>query len=488
MTVAALIFPTQLYATHPALTPDKPVYLAEDPRFFSDFAFHQQKLALHRASLKAYHDFLDRKGFEVIYLEHAEITAPDSLFARFKKDGMGEIITLDPEDQTLLRRLQDQSAGTGVKLTMRNSPGFLCTFKDLRDHFQKAGKFNQTRFYRYQRRRLNILMEGDKPAGGRWTYDTANRRKLPKGMAVPPLPAAPENPYVTEAKDYITGNFPDNPGSLETFIYPVTHDGARRWLEDFVERRLAAFGDYQDAIAASEPYLFHSVLSPLINTGLLTPQEVIAAALAQARRNTVPLNSLEGFLRQIIGWREYVRAVYVLAGDKQRTANFWGHTRKMPPAFYRAETGIDPVDTVIKRLLRTGYLHHIERLMVLGNFMLLCEIDPGEVYRWFMELFIDAYDWVMVPNIFGMSQFADGGLIMTKPYLSGSNYLRKMSDFAPGPWCDIWDGLYWRFITKHRDYFAKNPRLTPMVKNLDRLNQGRRCRIFDAAETFLASL
>ncbi|MFZ2086967.1 MAG: FAD-binding domain-containing protein, partial [Desulfobaccales bacterium] len=198
-----------------------------------------------------------------------------------------------------------------------------------------------------------------------------------------------------------------------------------------------------------------------------------------------PLNSLEGFVRQVLGWREYVRAVYLLAGEGQRRANFFGHTHPLPPGFYEGTTGIPPLDTVIQRVLATGYAHHIERLMVLGNFLLLCEVDPREVYRWFMDLFIDSYDWVMVPNVFGMSQFADGGLMMTKPYFSSSNYLRKMSDFPEGDWCGLWDALYWRFVGKNQDYLAKNPRLVPMLRYLDRLTPEKRRTLLKTAEDFL---
>jgi deoxyribodipyrimidine photolyase-related protein len=488
MKAAALIFPHQLFASHPALVPGRPAYLVEEPRFFSDFAFHQQKLVLHRASLKAYEDFLGKQGVPVRYLEYGRLKNPAVLFTTLRQDNIREVIAVDPVDTMLTVRLREEAATGDIELNLLENPGFLCSTDELTNFFGAAPKFHQTSFYTHQRRRLNVLMEGDKPAGGRWTYDTENRRKLPKGLEIPSLPTVAENAYVREAKDYVSRHFPDRPGELETFIYPVTHAAAREWLNDFLKRRLPRFGDYQDAISASEPYVFHSLLSPLINIGLLTPREVLNAALAHAGEHPVPMNSLEGFIRQIIGWREYVRGVYVLAGERQRRGNFWGHARKMPSTFYTGETGIAPLDQVIRRLLRTAYAHHIERLMVLGNFMLLCEIGPNEVYRWFMELFLDAYDWVMVPNVYGMSQFADGGLIMTKPYVSGSHYLLKMSDFPRGPWCDIWDGLYWRFIEKHRDYFAKNPRLAPMVKNLERLTPARRTGIFKAAETFLAQL
>lgn len=223
----------------------------------------------------------------------------------------------------------------------------------------------------------------------------------------------------------------------------------------------------------------------MLNVGMLSPSEVITAALE--REDDIPLNSLEGFVRQIIGWREFVRLVYLRRGRIQRTRNFWSFQRPMPAAFYSGTTGIDPVDATIRRVLQTGYCHHIERLMVLGNFMLLCEIHPDAVYQWFMELFIDAYDWVMVPNVYGMSQFADGGLMTTKPYISGSSYLLRMSDYKKGPWCQVWDALYWRFINKHSGFFARNPRMSVMVRSLDRMKSKieAHCRI---AEAFLERL
>ena len=204
----------------------------------------------------------------------------------------------------------------------------------------------------------------------------------------------------------------------------------------------------------------------MLNVGLITPQEIVSESLQFARKNNIPINSTEGFIRQIIGWREFIRGIYECKGSEQRTKNFWGFKRKIPKSFYDGSTGIEPIDITIKKVLKTGYCHHIERLMVLGNFMILCEFDPDEVYRWFMELFIDAYDWVMVPNVYGMSQFADGGLMATKPYISGSNYLMKMSDYKKGEWQTIWDALFWRFMHVHRDFFSKKSKARNAYPNL----------------------
>jgi deoxyribodipyrimidine photolyase-related protein len=217
----------------------------------------------------------------------------------------------------------------------------------------------------------------------------------------------------------------------------------------------------------------------MLNVGLLTPNEVIDATLAFAQNHDVPLNSLEGFIRQVLGWREFIRMVYLSKGREERTRNYWGFKRKLPRSFWMGTTGIVPLDETIHKVRETGYCHHIERLMVLGNCMLLNEFDPDDVYRWFMELFIDAYDWVMVPNVYGMSQFADGGMMATKPYISGSNYLMKMSDYPKGEWQLQWDAWFWRFMHIHRDFFLKNPRLSMLVRSFDKMTEEKRRTILD---------
>jgi deoxyribodipyrimidine photolyase-related protein len=273
-----------------------------------------------------------------------------------------------------------------------------------------------------------------------------------------------------------------------SFIYPTTYEESQAWLNQFLQNRFAEFGEYEDSLVRGENILNHSVLSPMLNIGLLTPQDILNKALLFANKNKVPINSLEGFVRQILGWREFIRGVYEHKGTQERTMNYWQFSRKIPKSFWDGTTGIPPVDEVIKKVLATGYVHHIERLMVLGNIMLLCEFDPDEVYRWFMEMFVDAYDWVMVPNVYGMSQFADGGLMATKPYISGSNYLMKMSDFEKGDWQQTWDGLFWRFMHVHRNFFLKNPRLGMLVKTFDKMTEEKKEAHIHQAEIFLAHL
>jgi deoxyribodipyrimidine photolyase-related protein len=332
------------------------------------------------------------------------------------------------------------------------------------------------------------MTEAGKPQGGQWSFDDQNRNKLKKDIAIPTIKTDRKNTYIDEAREYIEVNFSDNPGDTTEFLYPVTRREALAQMRQFFDERFVDYGTYQDAITDRAPFLFHSLLSSSLNIGLLSPIEVIDSAIAYANEHDVPINALEGFVRQILGWREYMRGVYEAKGRYERTKNYFGYTNKLADCWYTGETGIKPLDDVIKKVDRYSYAHHIERLMIVGNLMLLCEIDPDEVYRWFMELFIDAYDWVMVPNVYGMTQYADGGLIVTKPYVSSSNYIRKMSDYKKGEWCDIWDALYWRFVAKHRTMLEQNARMNRVTYHLDRFGAEKVAMLTKRADEFISKV
>lgn len=460
-----LIFPHQLFESNKALARGKHVLLIEDALYFSQYAFHKQKLILHRASMRMHASFLQKAGIDVHYLnvDHAPTMTAAIEYALRLEPQRAHLI--DPVDDWLERRVTREVKKAGLRLVRHDTPMFLTSPLDLEEYFENRRMFMGS-FYTEQRKRFGILMKDGRPAGGKWSFDEQNRKKLPKGIEPAPLWRPGANDFVREATVYVETKFSKNPGSATDFKYPVTYRDARRWLQDFVDTRLPRFGDYQDAISTRDSALFHSVLTPMLNVGLLTPREVLDAVLSA---KNIPMNSLEGFVRQVIGWREFMRAAYILKGRRQRTRNFWKHDRPLPYAFWEASTGIAPLDTIIGRVLEHAYAHHIERLMILGNFMQLCGFRPDDVYRWFMELFIDAYDWVMVPNVYGMALYADGGLISTKPYIAGSNYVRKMSDFQPGAWCETWDGLFWAFIGKHRRFFEANPRIGPLVSHIERM-------------------
>jgi deoxyribodipyrimidine photolyase-related protein len=394
---------------------------------------------LHRASMKAYQDCLEEAGYRVMYL-----TFQEDWRSRVRGH---RLFAAEVYDRKLEGELPD--------VTFSGSPAF------LGGELKKSGRYVMGHFYKSQRKRLGILIRDGKPTGGKWSFDADNRKPLPRGH-LPPAVHPAKNRYIEEAAEYVLRHFADNPGDTENFVYPVTFEDSRKWLKTFIRERLENFGDYEDAISEKRSFLYHSVLSPLLNIGLLTPKEIIEKVLEAE----IPLNSKEGFIRQVIGWREFILQIYLMEGEKQRASNYFGHTEPIPESFYSASTGIPPVDNVIRKVLDTAYSHHIERLMVLGNYMLLNGYSPDAIYRWFMEMYIDAYDWVMVPNVYGMSQYADGGLMATKPYISSSKYILRMSDFEKGDWCRVWDGLFWDFLKKHRDKFLNNPRMTLMMRNL----------------------
>lgn len=486
-----IIFPHQLFQSHPALQQDREVYLVEEWLFYRQYNFHQQKLVLHRASMKFYENWLQENKYAVKYIETSEKENDcRQLVTALAKQKITDIYIAAVADRWLHKRMQQACSRNKIALHIYNSPNFLNTPQTVDDYFSKKKTYFQTDFYTWQRRQRNLLLEKDgKPLGGKWTYDADNRQKFPKKEKVPVLELFKENKYVGEAKKYVQQHFSKNYGTVNSSpLFVITFADAETWVDDFFKNRFEKFGMYEDAIVAKEAVLHHSVLTPMLNIGLLQPQQIIDKALIAAKKYNIPLNSLEGFIRQIMGWREFIHIVYEREGNKQRTTNYWKFKRKIPASFWTGETGITPIDITIKKILQTGYCHHIERLMVLGNFMLLCEFDPDEVYRWFMELFIDAYDWVMVPNVYGMTQFADGGLMTTKPYISGSNYLMKMSDYEKGDWQQIWDGLFWRFMHVHRNFFLKNPRLGMLVNTYDKMTTEKQQLHLTNAKQFLQQL
>jgi deoxyribodipyrimidine photolyase-related protein len=390
-------------------------------------------------------------------------------------------------EQRLQRFCQEQKVG----LTVLPSPAFLESVAESRVWFEGRRRPLMKSFYERQRRRLGLLLEADgSPTGGRWSFDADNRRRLPKQYREPTLPVVPASAHEPAVRELIGAHFAHHPGELGALWIPYDQAGADAWLRQFLRQRLDDFGPYEDALSQHHDTLQHSLLSPLLNIGLLSPAAVIEATLQQVRQRQggeapVPIASLEGFLRQLIGWREFVRGIDRLHGERQASANFWHHQRQLAPCWSDGSTGLPPLDRAIERLNRLAYNHHIERLMVIGNLMLLCEIQPQAVHRWFMERYLDSYEWVMGPNVYGMGQMSDGGIFATKPYICGSNYILKMGDFKRGPWCEIWDGLYWRFIDRHRAFFQANPRLSMMVRLLERLEPERRQRLFAAAEAFI---
>ncbi len=492
MSIISLVFPHHLFEDHPLFSMAFPVHIIEEYLYFNQFPFHKKKIQFHRATMKAFEQYARSRGLHVKYIDattqHNDIR---DYVKKLGEEGVEEIHHIQTTDDWLSRRLKSAAKQTNIKLVDYDSPMFLNTRKDLKSFFKKdKKKYFQTTFYKQQRKKRGILLTGDEnPVGGKWSFDAENRKKYPKGKIAPKI----DNPTVTdfhsEALKFVNQHFSTSYGTISDAIeYPIDFESSKQWFRDFLRTRFEEFGTYEDAILSEEYILHHSVLSPLLNVGLLTPNFIIPETLAFSDKHTIPINSVEGFIRQIIGWREFIRGVYAVHGREERTRNYWEFSHPMPKSFYDGTTGILPVDRTIKKVLKTGYCHHIERLMVLGNFMLLCEIRPDDVYQWFMELFIDAYDWVMVPNVYGMSQFADGGLMSTKPYISSSNYILKMSNYTKGDWQDIWDGLFWRFMDKHRDFFLSNPRLGMLIRTFDKMSSDQQLTHLNTAQQYLDKL
>ncbi|MBL6797428.1 MAG: cryptochrome/photolyase family protein [Synechococcus sp. BS307-5m-G39] len=474
-----LVFPHQLFADHPATKNGRPVALIEDPLLFGTdpqwpSRVHRQRLLLHRASMTVYAERLRGEGYTVFHRRHHQASTTEDHLQALLASGFVSYHLADPLDHLLEKRLRRFVDRTGGELQILDSPMLLTPASMVEEHFASGRKPFMAKFYEHQRRRMGLLLDDDGgPLGGQWNFDADNRKKLPKGISVPAEPFHGIGAEVEQARRELETEDCPGIGSWERFGYPVRHEDAERWLQTFLDHRFRDFGAYEDAISTQHRVMWHSVLTPMLNVGLLTPQQVLDRTLERAADGDIPLNSLEGFIRQIVGWREFMAVMYRRHGVVMRNSNFWQfEDRPIPDAFYTGTTGLPPVDDAISHALSSGYCHHIERLMLLGNIMLLCGFHPQRVYQWFMELFVDAYDWVMVPNVFGMSQFADGGLFTTKPYLSGSNYVRKMSDYKKGAWCDVWDGLFWSFIKRHEDFFRKQYRLAMMTRNLDRMDPG----------------
>ncbi len=450
-----LLYPHQLFERIEVLRGYE-VCLVEESLFFTQYPFHAQKLVLHRASMKRYADYLRSRNIIVRYIEESGCEA-------LYRSG-GEVVCYDVADDWLERKIRRSFD----RVTFLQSPNFL-------NHEDDA--LHLPTFYARRRKALGIWVENGKPLQGKWSFDEQNRERLPKVIEKPLLNAY-NNPYVEEAKRYIA-QF-QSIGSCEPFYYPTSHEEARALFELFLEEKFANYGTYQDAIDMGPSPLFHSLISSSLNIGLLDLEEVIEGAL----RADAPINAKEGFIRQIIGWREFMFSLYKRLGRAQRCSNFFGFERPLSPMMQEGSSGIVPLDRINIKVLQSSYSHHIERLMVQGNLFLLTETSPDAVYRYFMSHYIDAYDWVMVGNVYGMSQYADGGRITTKPYISSSNYLAKMSYYPKNEgWSRLWDALYWRFMYLYSDRFATNPRMKMQRSLLGIMSPDfvrEHCRIGDA--------
>jgi deoxyribodipyrimidine photolyase-related protein len=484
-----VLFGNQLFANrHLRSAKANRVFMAESESMCRRYHAHRHKLVLILAGMRSKADTLRKAGREVDYVQWNDSRGRgflELLAEHLDSHPSKTLVHFETESPRFESKLDELCVSKGVEREVLVSPKFITSREDFERYRSGHKRLFMAEFYKWQRRELDVLLEDDaSPVGGRWSYDDENRKKLPKGLSPPPLTKPRWTTHTREVSALVDREFEEHPGSAESFWLPTTEAQAKKWLHTFLVERFELFGDYEDALSSEHATVFHSVLSPLLNVGLLTPGDVLDEALSYAEEHDVPMNSLEGFVRQIIGWREFIRGAWNSLPASHWERNFFGHERRLADDWYEGTTGIPPLDDAITRAIATGYNHHIERLMVIGNLMLLCRVAPKEAYRWFMEMYVDSADWVMAPNVHGMALFSDGGAFTTKPYICGSNYLRKMSDYGKGPWCDVVDGLYWSFVDDHREVFSKNPRSKMMLGTLDRMDAERRSHIFAEARAF----
>jgi len=476
-----LLLPNQLFPIKMLPPNINTIYLLEEPRYFTDFKFHKLKLIYHRASMKKYYDQLKKK-FNCHYISYNDV---NKIYSQLNKS---DTVYFNPIDHKLTNKFKTKLS----RAIMIDNLNFLLTPNEIHDNknkFYKNNKYNHDMFYKFQRERLDILMKNNKPVGGKWSYDDENRKPLPDNIIIPKVPKVTKDKYYKEALQYIEKNFPNNYGDTSEWSFPIDTKGAIKWLDVFMKKRLNNFGPYEDAVKENEPFLFHSVLSPMMNIGILTDTMVIKKVNDYYNKHTVPIASFEGFIRQVIGWRNYVYSIYMLE-PKMYDMNKMGHTHKINSTYW---TGIDirPIDSTIQKIVKYSYANHIERLMILGNWFLINQKDPKEVHRIFMEWTVDAYDWVMVPNVMGMSQYADGGMMMTRIYFSSSNYIEKMSDYkkkSNETWWKIWDAIYYNFIDKHYDLLKSNYATARQAAHWRKKSQKEKLEILENSKKYIKNL
>ena len=459
---------------------------------------HKQKLVLVFSAMRHFARDLATDGFEVEYLSSKSF---EQGVAEYVSARQGiELEVMDPTDWGYEHRLAQAATEAGGSLRVVPNGLWLTTAEEFDTWAEGRKTLRLEYFYRAARKRRGWLMKDGRPAGGKWNYDADNRQTPPAGHVFPEAPALPPDELTRTVMGEVEAAYPEHFGSLDGFGWPVTREDALDALRDFLHRRLPEFGPYEDAMVAGEPVLYHSLLSPALNLGLVHPQEVCERALEHAAdpENGVPLQSIEGFIRQVLGWREFIRHVYRTQMPELREANGLEHDGALPAAYWGGPTRMRCLGETVGQLRATGHTHHIQRLMVLGNLALIARVDPRELNEWFLACYVDALDWVVTPNVMGMSQFADLGSFTSKPYAASGKYVNRMSDFCSGcafdpketvgtDACPL-NSLYWDFLDHHGERLSANPRMALVLRNWDRRDAKTKQEILSRARSVRAAL
>ncbi len=459
---------------------------------------HPQKIVLILSAMRHFAEDLAGRGVRVAYsrLDDPENSQsiPGELIRRAAEVGAAEVIATAPGDWRLRQALAD----CPIPVTQLPDDRFVCSEAEFAAWAEGRKQLRMEWFYREMRRKTGLMMEGDRPAGGQWNYDHDNRKPAQADLFRPRPPRFAPDPVTEDVLALVEARFGAHFGALGSFGWGVTRADALAALEHFATHALPRFGDEQDAMLAEDPTLSHALISPYLNIGLLSPMEICRRVEAEWRSGRAPINAAEGFIRQIIGWREFIRGVWALEGPDYLTRNALGHDRALPALFWGARTRMNCLAHAVGQTRDMAYAHHIQRLMVTGNFALLAGVDPAAVHEWYLAVYADAFEWVEAPNTLGMSQFADGGVVGSKPYVSSGAYIDRMSDYCGGCAYRVkeksgeracpFNLLYWHFLTRHRARFEGNPRMAQMYRTWDRMEAGHRDRVLAEAEAFLARL
>jgi deoxyribodipyrimidine photolyase-related protein len=462
---------------------------------------HKKKLAFLFSAMRHFAEELRDTGWSVNYVKLDDPQNSGSLVGEIETAvrirACDRVLVTEPGEWRLSRDLQELTNRSSVPVAILDDDRFLCTRAEFADWADGRKQLRMEYFYRDMRRKTGLLMEGDKPEGGKWNFDAQNRKPAGKNLDFAGPKRFKTDAITEDVLALVSERFSDHFGALEPFWFAVTRQDAEAALQQFIERGLPSFGDYQDAMLQDERFLFHAVLSQYINAGLLDPLTVCRRIEEEYRKGRVPLNSAEGFIRQIIGWREYVRGIYWLKMPDYVNHNFFGNARQLPAFYWSGETDMACLRACIEQTRDEAYAHHIQRLMVTGNFAMLVGVYPKAVHEWYLAVYADAYEWVELPNTLGMSQFADGGLLASKPYAAGGNYINKMSDYCSscrykvkekqGPDACPFNYLYWDFLARNRERLGDNPRLGPVYRTWDRMSEDRKKSVREDAARFLRS-
>jgi len=459
---------------------------------------HPKKIALVFSAMRHFAKELEADGWDVAYTQLDDTDNAGSivgeLLRRAEQYGAETVLATEPGEWRLIEKLKYAP----LKIEVLPDDRFIASHAEFESWAEGRKALRMEYFYREMRRKTGMLMDGDAPEGGKWNFDHDNRKPAPDDVSVEGPPRFEPDQITCDVLDLVAARFGDHFGDLKPFWFAATREQALETLDHFVEKALPRFGDYQDAMLTEHAFLYHAVISPYLNIGLLGPIEVCQAAADAYAKGNVPINAAEGFIRQIIGWREYVRGIYFLEGPAYTDRNVLKHSRDLPDFYWGGETRMNCLDHAVRQTKKHAYAHHIQRLMVTGNFALLAGIAPQQVHEWYLAVFADAYEWVEAPNTIGMSQFADGGIIASKPYVSSGAYINRMSNYCKS--CDYsvskktgegacpFNLLYWHFLDRHRDRFASNPRMGNMYATWDRMDAVRREAVLSEGDAILKRL